>query len=94
VRDPLLAFSTAQVWILNFLLVVGVFLLGMWVGSVRDRSEEPPARVEYVEVLDGDFQDVPLTMENSMGNTFKWTCDMHFTAERSIENTAECEATE
>lgn len=86
--------SDAQNLIAAFAVTVFAFLVGIWVGSVDDETETPPPKVEYVEVLSGDFNDVPLTMKTSMGITWRYLCDMHFTKAPRDEHTAECEHTE
>ena len=90
-RDPLLAFSAPQLWIINFMLVVGVFLLGIWVGGVRDATEIPPPTVQTVPVLAGNFEDVEMYVDSSMGNRWMWLCDLHLSSDESTQDTAECE---
>lgn len=74
--------------LLNVLVLVGIFVLGMWVGGADDSTEEP--KVVYKGVYSGDFNDVKLTMQSN-GNAYHWICDMHFTPEPNDEHTAECE---
>jgi hypothetical protein len=84
--------TPAQTLLLLVAIVVA-FLTGLAIGALNDPSEVAPT-VEYVEVLSGDFDDVPLIMETTMGNTFRWTCDMHFTPAPNDEHSAECEQEE
>lgn len=82
-------FSPTQIWIINFITVILVFFLGVWLGGLSDPTETV-VEEKIVPVYSGDFNDVQLVMRSSSG-TFHYVCDMHFSPEPGDEHTAECE---
>jgi hypothetical protein len=87
-------FSDTQIWILNFLLVTLVLLGGIWIGSLDDPSEIPPPEQVMVPTMEGDFDDVEMSVRSTSGNTWRWLCDMHFNVDPNKVDTAECDYTE
>lgn len=83
--------TAPQVWAFNFILVMIMFMLGMWIGGLEDPTMAIEPNVVEVEVPTGDVEDVVMRMESTMGTTFSFLCDIHLTLEG---NTAECEYTE
>lgn len=61
-------------WLTLALICMGVtFVTGVWWGY----ENHPESKVVEKPTPIGDFREVEVTMETSMGNTFRWVCDLH-----------------
>ena len=79
-------------YLYGFLIISIVFLAGIYAGGYffSETIEKEP-RIRTVLLPAGDFNDVQMQMRTSMGNTWRWLCDVHFSA---AGNSAECEHTD
>jgi hypothetical protein len=73
----------------QFALALAAFIAGMAAGGARDQTEELPPRTVGIPVASGSFEDVEMSVESSMGPTFRWVCDLHLTPD-GLPDRAEC----